>query len=166
MARAVLRPLEMRSSTFALDLPETAKVNAATGYTGPTLLPLEGGAGRFPASAAAGFWTTAGDLARFYLGVQRALAGKPDAIIPPTLARATTTDQRGDNQGLSFGTGGKPPRFGHNGWHSGFCAVSVAFESGEGAVILMNSDPDVDAVKDVLVRAIGRQYRWPGYPPP
>ena len=166
MARTVLRPLGMRSSTFALELPGADRANAATGHTGPTLRPLAGDADRFPASAAAGLWATAGDLARFYLGVQHALKGEPDAILPLTLARAMVADEHGDNHGLAFLVGGKPPRFGHNGWHDGFCAVSVAFESGEGAVILMNSDPDVDAVKDVLVRAIGRQYRWPGYPPP
>ena len=165
MARTVLRPLGMGASTFALGVPAAGKEPVATGYTGEKPRLLEGGVSLFPASAAAGLWTTAGDLARFYLGVQKALAGGPKAILPPELARLAITDQ-GGNHGLAFLVGGTPPRFGHNGWHAGFCAVTVAFESGEGAVILMNSDPDVDAVKDVLVRAIGRQYRWPGYPPP
>ena len=165
MARSVFRPLGMRSSTFALELPEDTKARAAIGYTGATPRALAGGATLYPASAAAGLWTTAGDLARFYFGVQNALAGKPGAILPSALARAMITDQ-GDNHGLGFFVGGTPPRFGHNGLNAGFCAVTVAFESGEGAVILMNADPDIDAFKNVLVNTIGQQYRWPGYPSP
>lgn len=165
MARTVFRPLGMTSSTFALEPPAAWKERIATGHAGGRTRPLKGGATLYPASAAAGLWTTAGDLARFYLGVQKALAGGPNAILPPGLARLMIADQ-GGNHGLGFFVGGEPLRFGHNGWHAGFCAVTVAFESGEGAVILMNSDPDVDAVADVLVKAIGKQYRWPGYPPP
>ena len=165
MVRTVLHPLGIMSSTFALEVTAAGKERVATGYTGEEPRPLAGGARLYPASTAAGLWTTAGDLARFYLGVQKALTGKPEAILPPELARLAVTDQ-GRNHGLAFFVGGTPPRFGHNGWHTGFCAVTVAFEPGEGAVILMNSDPDVDAIKDVLVRTIGRQYRWPGYPPP
>lgn len=165
MARSVLRPLGMMSSTFALELPEAMKAHAAVGHTGEMPRALAGGATLYPASAAAGLWTTAGDLARFYLGVQKALAGRPGAALPPALARAMITDQ-GDNHGLGFFVGGTPLRFGHNGLNTGFCAVTIAFESGEGAVILMNADPDVDAFKNVLVEAIGRQYHWPGYPSP
>lgn len=167
MARTVLRPLGMTASTFALEVPVPAsgRERLATGYTGSKPRPLVGGADLYPAAAAAGLWTTAGDLARFYLGVQKALAGDPEAILAPGLARLMVTDQ-GGSHGLAFFVGGTPARFGHNGWHEGFCAVTVAFESGEGVMILMNSDPDVDAVADTLVRAVGRQYRWPGYPPP
>ncbi len=165
MARAVFRPLGMTASTFELEPPAAERDRAAKGYTGEDSRPRVGGATLYPASAAAGLWTTAGDLARFYFGVQKALAGEPGAILPPALARAMITDQGGDH-GLGFFVGGTPLRFGHNGLNAGFCAVTVAFESGEGAVILMNADPDVDEFKNVLVKAIGQQYRWPGYPAP
>lgn len=165
MARSVFRPLGLTLSSFAVKAHGAEGDRAATNYEGDKLRPLEGGASVYPASAAAGLWTTAGDLARFYLGVQAALKGEPGVALPPDLVRLMITDQ-GGNHGLGFSVGGTPLRFGHNGLHVGSCAITVAFETGEGAVILMNSDPDLDAVADVLVEAIGRQYHWPGYPPP
>ena len=164
MEETVLKPLGMNSSTFVQSLPEAWADRAATGYTGEDRHPIDGGRGVYPELAAAGLWTTAGDLARFYIGVQRSLAGTSNPVVSPAMTRQMLTPQHG-NSGLGFMLGGVPQRFGHNGSHAGFDAVTVAFETGEGAVILLNADTDVDAVADVVVEAIGQQYHWPGYPP-
>ena len=162
---AVFKPLGMVASTFAQPLPKAWEVHAATGYTGEPLHALTGRWEVQPALAAGGLWTTAGDLARFYIGMQRSLGGASNPIISQALARQMVTEQSGDS-GLGFMVGGTPSRFGHNGGETGFHAVTVAFPTGEGAVILMNADTDVDAVADVLVRAIGQRYHWPGYADP
>lgn len=164
MQESVLRPLGMDASTFAQPLPKAWEERAATGYVGEPRRPLEGRWDVQPALAAGGLWTTVGDLARFYLGVQRALAGTSNPVVSQAMARQMVTAQHG-NSGLGFMVGGTPLRFGHNGGESGFRAITVAFPTGEGVAILMNADADVDAVADALVGTVGEQYHWPGYSP-
>jgi hypothetical protein len=79
------------------------------------------------------------------------------------MTRQMLTKQNGDS-GLGFMLGGTPVRFGHNGDNVGFNAITIAFETGEGAVILMNANTDIEVLKNILVEAIGEQYHWPGYP--
>ena len=116
-----------------------------------------------PELAAAGLWTTAGDLAQFLIGVQRSLAGTLNPVISQSMTRQMLTKQNGDS-GLGFMLGGTPVRFGHNGDNVGFNAITLAFETGEGAVILMNANTDIKVLKNILVEAIGERYHWPGYP--
>lgn len=165
MEESVLKPLGMTSSTFVQPLPEGLEWRAATGYTGSPPRPIVGRWHVKPELAAGGLWTTAGDLARFYLGIQRSLAGSSTPVISKALTREMLTKQKGDS-GLGFMIGGSPVRFGHNGDNVGFNAVTVAFETGEGAVILMNANTDIEVFKNILVEAIGEQYHWPGCPLP
>lgn len=161
----VLKPLGMTSSTFAQPLPKAWEDRAATGYLDDPHRPV---AGRWivqPSLAAGGLWTTVGDLGHFYIGVQRSLAGTSNPIISQVLTRLMVTEQ-GDGFGLGFRVGGTPSRFGHNGVELGFRAVTVAFPTGEGMMVLMNADIDVDAVKTALYEAVSKQYHWPGSSPP
>ena len=164
MQEAVLKPFAMDASTFTQPLPKAREERAATGYVGEPRHPLEDRWDVQPALAAGGLWTTVGALARFYLGVQRALAGTSHPVISQAMARQMVAVQHG-NCGLGFMVGGTPPRFGHNGGESGFRAITVAFPTGEGVAILMNADAEVDAVADALVGTVGEQYHWPGYSP-
>lgn len=165
MENAVLKPIGMSSSTFAQPLPERWARRAATGYTGTPPRPVDGRWRVKPELAAGGLWTTAGDLARFLIAVQHSVAGTPNHVISRSLTRQMLTKQKGDS-GLGFMLGGTPPRFGHNGSNVGFDAITVAFDTGEGAVILMNANTDLEVLKNILVEAIGEQYHWPGYPAP
>src|SRR5262249_51774828 len=150
MEASVLKPLGMSSSTFAQPLPESWAGRAATGYTGSAPRAVAGRWHIKPELAAGGLWTTAGDLARFYIGIQRSLAGISNPVISQSMTREMLTSQKGQS-GLGFMLGGSPPRFGHNGSNVGFNAVTVAFESGEGAVILMNANTDIEVLKNILV---------------
>lgn len=163
MDDTVLKPLEMYSSTFRQSLPEAWERRAATGHTDAPRRPVDGRWRVHPELAAAGLWTTARDLAQFFINVQRSLAGTSNSVISQSMTRQMLTKQNGDS-GLGFMLGGTPVRFGHNGDNVGFNAVTIAFETGEGAVILMNANTDIDALKNILVEAIGEQYHWPGYP--
>jgi len=43
--------------------------------------------------------------------------------------------------------------------------VTVALcDTGDGAVILMNGNTDIEVLKNILVEAIADQYHWPGHP--
>jgi CubicO group peptidase (beta-lactamase class C family) len=163
MDETVLKPLGMSSSTFRQSLPETWEHRAATGHTDASRRPVDGRWRVHPELAAAGLWTTAGDLAQFLIGVQHSLAGTSNPVISQSMTRQMLTKQNGDS-GLGFMLGGTPVRFGHNGDNVGFNAVTIAFETGEGAVILMNANTDIEVLKNILVEAIGEQYHWPGYP--
>jgi CubicO group peptidase (beta-lactamase class C family) len=162
MDETVLKPLGMSSSTFRQSLPETWERRAATGHTGKPPRAVDGHWRVHPELAAAGLWTTAGDLAQFLITIQRSLAGTSNPVISQSMTRQMLTKQNGDS-GLGFMLGGTPMRFGHNGDNVGFNAVTIAFETGEGAVILMNANTDIEVLKNILVEAIGEQYHWPGY---
>jgi CubicO group peptidase (beta-lactamase class C family) len=164
MQDAVLRPLGMSSSTFAQPLRESLARRAATGFASAPRRAVEGRWRIKPELAAGGLWTTAGDLARFLLGIQRSLAGTSNPVISQSMTRQMLTNQKEDS-GLGFFLGGDPPRFGHNGSNRGFDAVTVALcDTGEGAVILMNGNTDIEVLKNILVEAIADQYHWPGFP--
>ena len=163
MVEAVFKPLGMSSSTFVQPLPEAWARRAATGFASASRPPVEGRWRILPESAAGGLWTTAGDLARFLIGIQQALAGTSTPVISQSMARQMVTAQKND-AALGFFVGGSPHRFGHNGTNRGFHAVTVAFsDSGEGAVILMNANTDIEPLKDILIEAVGTQYKWSGY---
>ena len=165
MQDAVLRPLGMSSSTFAQPLPESLANRAAIGFTDAPRRPVEGRWHIKPELAAGGLWTTAGDLARFLLGIQRSLAGTSNPVISQSMTREMLTKQKEDS-GLGFFLGADdPPRFGHNGSNPGFSAVTLAeYDTGEGAVFLMNANTDIETLKNILVDAVIEQYHWPGYP--
>jgi CubicO group peptidase (beta-lactamase class C family) len=165
MEETVLKPLGMSSSTFKQPLPEAWEDHAATGYTDAPRRPVDGRWRVHPELAAAGLWTTAGDLAQFLIGVQHSLAGISNPVISQSMTHQMLTKQNGDS-GLGFMVGGAPVRFGHNGDNVGFNAVTIAFETGEGVVILMNANTDIEVLKNILVEAVGEQYHWPGYPLP
>jgi CubicO group peptidase (beta-lactamase class C family) len=163
LEKTVLKPLKMKSSTYVQQLPNDLAGRAATGYTGPSHTAVEGRWRIHPELAAAGLWTTAGDLARFAIGVQKSLAGTSNPVISQSMTREMLTRQK-DDSGLGFFLGGNPLKFGHNGDNRGFNSVMVAFaERGQGAVILMNANTDIEVLKNILVEAIGEQYHWPGY---
>ncbi len=165
MEKAVLQPLGMTSSTFVQPLPSDWTARAATGYTGSPPKRVPGRWHIKPELAAGGIWTTAGDLARCLIGVQKSLAGTSNPVISQSMTREMLTKQSGFS-GLGFNIGGEPLRFGHNGQNVGYEAVTVAFaETGQGAVILINANADVETWKDIVVQAIGEQYHWPGYGP-
>jgi len=170
MREAILEPLGMSRSTFAQPLPGSLRNRAATGFTGKPRHAVEGGWRVKPELAAGGLWTTAGDLARFLISIQRLLAGASNPVISRSMTQQMLTKQNGES-GLGFFLGGIPAgggvakRFGHNGSNVGFDTVTIGLtDSGEGAVFLMNANTDIEVLKNILVHAVIETYHWPGYP--
>jgi len=164
MRENVIEPLGMRDSTFEQPLPPGKARATASGYF-PEARPVPGRWHVYPEMAAAGLWTTPSDLARFAIGVQRAYAGAPGAILTQPTARQMLTYQKADDGlGLFLQSSGRTLRFVHNGRDAGFDALLSAYaETGQGAVIMINANEDSQMMTRIL-EVIARQYRWPGLP--
>ncbi|MEY2529218.1 MAG: hypothetical protein QOJ05_1308 [Verrucomicrobiota bacterium] len=164
MDETVLKPLGMVSSTYSQPLPDEIAVRAAKGYGGIFGQPVNAGWHIYPEMAAAGLWTTAGDIGRFAIGIQKAVSGQSNPVISQALTKEMLTSQR-DNDGLGvfLRSSGKTLRFMHDGVDAGFDAALTAYAyEGKGAAIMINKNDDGKAVFQIFI-AIGEQYHWPDF---
>jgi CubicO group peptidase (beta-lactamase class C family) len=162
MREAVLQPFGMRSSSYAQPLPPELATRTAAGHLADRT-PVQGRWHIYPEMAAAGLWTTAEDLARFAVGMQRILAGDSASVFSPEMARRMVTERmNGMGLGLALSRRGDAPFFGHNGRDEGFDALLTAsVATGQGAVIMINAN-DNSGFRSRIVDFIARKYRWPG----
>jgi CubicO group peptidase (beta-lactamase class C family) len=167
MRELVLEPFGMADSTYEQPLPPARAAAAATAHPWKGR-PLPGRWHVYPEMAAAGLWTTASDLARAGIEVQRALRGEGGTLITQATARAMLTPSAASEDiGIGFFLEGKDAgsRFGHGGWDEGFVARMTFFkEGGRGAVVMINSNEGAPLIDEVL-RAVAREYAWPGFFP-
>jgi len=167
MDETVLKPLGMASSTYSQPLPDDMAVRAANGYGGIFGQPIDGAWHVYPEMAAAGLWTTAGDLARFAIGIQNAGSGQSNPVISQSLTQQMLTTQRNNlGLGLFLESSGRTLRFGHDGVDAGFDASMKAYAYlGKGAVVMINKNDNWKAT-DQIFRVIAEQYQWPDYKVP
>lgn len=161
----VLQPFGMTHSTYLQPLPRTLQNDAATGYrrSGEA---IDGGWHTYPEQAAAGLWTTPEDLARFAIALQKIAAGKSTGVISQALASDMLARQM-EEWGLGVGVmgDGRAGRFSHGGSNQGFRCFFVAYrDSASGVAIMTNSDNGGAILQDI-VRAVAREYGWPGFEP-
>jgi CubicO group peptidase (beta-lactamase class C family) len=164
MHEAVLKPLGMTNSTYEQPLSEELAASTASGYY-PKGKAVKGRWHIYPEIAAAGLWTTASDLGRFAIGIQRSLAGESTPVLSQSMTRQMLTRHK-DNDGLGvFLSGeGKRLRFFHNGRDEGFDATMTAFaETGQGAVLMINANNNSGSVNRII-EAIAQEYHWPDHP--
>jgi CubicO group peptidase (beta-lactamase class C family) len=171
----VLVPAGMLDSTFEQPLPPERDLNAARAHDGQ-------GRGRgakwhvYPEMAAAGLWTTAGDLARFAIEVQKSALGESNKVLSRTLVQEMLTPVGvGDYAvGFSLQKMGQGWYFSHGGSNWGFQCTLLAHKAhGYGLAIMTNADRG-GAVMEELSRRIQRVYAWDsladpaprGYDPP
>jgi CubicO group peptidase (beta-lactamase class C family) len=169
MRELVLDPLGMADSTFELPLPTALAARAATAHPWNGVQ-TRGGWHVYPEMAAAGLWTTAGDLARLGTELMRTLRGdrSPLGLRQETVAamlRPQLPDQANgqDFVGLGWFCAGKDDKFqfGHQGANEGFLAEMRLFPArGRGAVVMNNSIQGW-RLRGEIIRAIGREYVWP-----
>lgn len=154
----VLRPAGMSASGFEPADPSVAGGRVAWGHFADGT-PVPGGAHAYPERAAAGLWTTASDLARFAIGVQR--AAKRDAAAPfaPRTAERMLAYERNDIGGLGLflvGNGGRLEFF-HGGRDEGFDGMlEASATSGQAVAVLINANDNGGAV-DRIVREVKRR---------
>ena len=161
----VLEPFGMKHSTFVQPLPADLRDEAATGYKA-TGAPVEGRFHIYPEQAAAGLWTTPEDLARFAIELQKIAAGKSTKVM--TQALATEMLKRQVEQwglGVAVEGEGAAARFAHGGANEGFRCVLNSFRSAASGVVVMTNSDAGGTVSAEIVRAVAREYRWPGLGP-
>ncbi len=162
MRELVLDKVGMAQSGYEQPLPEAQASKAASGHRA-TAAVVKGKWHTYPELAAAGLWTTPSDLARFVIELQQAYAGRTSKVLSPAMAKQMLTKQVGAN-GLGFGlTGeGRAFHFSSGGSSEGFkCTLVVFAETEQGAVVMSNGDAGV-RLADELLRAIAKEYDWPG----
>ncbi len=158
----IFMPLKMHHSYYGQPLPERLGKNVAfatnaDGHPFPYKWRI------MPEYAAAGLWSTPGDLAKFVLSVIKADQGKKHEAISPTMARFALEKESHTPYGLGFALGGQGKQFhfmklgqspGYQGWLVGFP------KTGQGAVVMTNSDNGRNLAQS-LIYAIARTYHWP-----
>lgn len=162
----VLAPLDMTRSTFEQPLPAASSSAAAAGHVDGQ--PLPGGRHVYPELAAAGLWTTAPDLARFAIGLQRSFEGRPGALISQPMAKEMMSRQiRAEGLGIFvMGVDNRAPSLWYAGRNRGFDAfLWFAPASGDGIVIMINANDNDDTVKRIA-RSIAVSYKMTGFPFP
>lgn len=149
MRELVLTPFGMRDSTYEQPAPRVLTARMAVAHPSKGI-PLPGRHHVYPEMAAAGLWTTAGDLARVGAEMLRVIAGEPptSGIAQATMQAMLAPQLPGQHPGgqylglgfMCWGTG-RDRTFGHDGWNEGFVARMRLFpESGCGVVIMVNSN--------------------------
>jgi CubicO group peptidase (beta-lactamase class C family) len=154
MRRLVLDPLGMRDSTYSQPLPDALHDRAAHAHNGRGE-PHRDRWHDYPEQAAAGLWTTAGDLARVILEVQRALAGREGRILSQASAQAMTTPVGVGpfSVGFVIDNVGEGWYFGHGGSNYGFRGlIRGHLRHGYGIVVLANGDNGGRAANAIMER--------------
>lgn len=165
MDEQVLQPLEMKNSTYDQPLSDSQLKFAATGYL-PDGSMTKGKRHTYPEMAAAGLWTTAEDLAKFAIDVQKTLQGESNAVLSQAMATKMLTPFVADLIGLGIFLEKRKdePYFGHGGWDEGFSSHLVAHKNkGYGVVVLTNSNHP--AFISEVQRAVALAYEWDNFVP-
>jgi len=166
MKEMVLEPMGMEKSVFAQPLPDSLKEQVPKGY-GWHDAEVNGGHHVYPEMAAAGLWTTATDMAKFGITMQKILNGKADGILKKISLEEMLKLQAGsDDMGLGFKLEGENNdlRFGHTGCNVGFgCQMIFYNDGGKGAVVMINSEGF--AVIQESMYGLADVYDWEGFVP-
>jgi CubicO group peptidase (beta-lactamase class C family) len=164
MQDAVLRPIGMTRSAYSQPLPPSRFAAVAMPY-GPSGAPIKGGPHIYPEMAPAGLWTTPSDLARFAIELQRSLQGKSNRVISKSMTQQMLTGGlNGWGLGLHIGKGRQQALFEHGGANEGYRCDLMAYDTGDGAVIMTNGDNGGELTQD-LRRTIAHEYGWPDFQP-
>ncbi|MDH3732281.1 MAG: serine hydrolase [Gemmatimonadota bacterium] len=171
----VLQPIGMTRSSFEQPISPENDRNAARAHDGE-------GQSRgskwhvYPEQAAAGLWTTATDLAKFAIEVQKSAVGEANRVLSRTTVQQMLSPVGVGNfaVGFSIAKEGQGWYFSHGGGNWGFrCTLLAHKVKGYGLAIMTNADQG-GAVMAELSRRIQIAYEWDsmaepaprGYAPP
>ncbi|MEO0570685.1 MAG: serine hydrolase domain-containing protein [Bacteroidota bacterium] len=116
----------------------------------------------YPEKAAAGPWTTAEDLARLLIGIQKMIHGENTTFINRDLIDEFLSPQI-NHKGLGVNLKGleKPVAFWHAGQNLGYTGLLYGLmEQGNVAVILLNSDGG-EILAQEFITSVAHEYNWP-----
>jgi len=162
MQDTVLEPIGMTRSTYEQPLPANRLAEVAIPYRQDGK-PVPGGQHVYPEMAPAGLWTTPSDLARYAIEVQKSLHGESNRVLSAAMVRQMLTP-RLNHQGLGPGVGGdaQHPYFTHGGANEGYRCNLVAYNDGDGVVIMTNGDNGGQLASEML-HSVAREYGWPDF---
>jgi CubicO group peptidase (beta-lactamase class C family) len=169
MREFILDPVGMADSGYEQPAPSVFAKRAARGHP-LNGIEMPGGYHVYPEMAAAGLWTTAGDLALLGAEIMRSLRGDASklALAPETLSsmlRPQLPNQEIGQEfvGLGWFCAGKEQnfRFFHDGGNHGYLATMLMLPAiGKGAVVMLNSNQGW-MLRGEITAAVGREYGWP-----
>jgi CubicO group peptidase (beta-lactamase class C family) len=158
----LLRPAGMANSYFLQPLPGELVRRAATGHDANGN-ELPGGWRVVPELAAGGLWTSAMDLARLSLELERAYRGESGALLTRATAQAMMTQQNGGpyELGAAVAGNGASRVIMKRGQNIGYQSYMLLFpETGQGIVVLTGSDNGT-TLATALIRRAAAAYQWP-----
>jgi CubicO group peptidase (beta-lactamase class C family) len=175
MEELVFRPLVMKSSTFQQTLPPNLQQRAAAGNQRGE--PIKGRWLIKSNMASGGLWSTASDISRFAVELQKARLGRSNKVLTKKMANLMLPSLEsqisgGDGisvkvRGLGIGVAGQSQdlRFSHGGYTTGYRSEMIAFGNGQGVVILTNGSSQ--ALLREILRSMAKEYGWgvPEYSP-
>lgn len=160
MQDAVLNPLGMKHSTFAQPVPAALHSAAASAHDEQGK-PIPGRWHTYPEQAAAGLWSTPSDLARFAIGLQEAVAGKPNKVISQAMAKQMLTKIKGAyGMGIEVRDVDGQRSFRHNGLNRGFYGDMWALIDGRQGVVVMTNANQGSALVGAIMRSVAAEYGW------
>ncbi|SMC18736.1 CubicO group peptidase, beta-lactamase class C family [Clostridium acidisoli DSM 12555] len=162
MRELVLEPLSMTNSFYSnCDLSNEQSYNAAAGHNSEgEQIPERRYV--YPEMAAAGLWSTAEDLAKFSIEVQKSLRGDGNKILSKEFMEIMTTPVlHGEcNIGLFNEIICRESLVGHDGGNTGYaCSMQFHKEKGFGVIMMTNSDSGYK-MKMPVIRSAAATYGW------
>jgi CubicO group peptidase (beta-lactamase class C family) len=151
MRKEGLDPLGMRFSTYDQPLTGPAVGFASAGHDKSKV--IKGERHTYPEMAAAGLSTTASDLARFGIAMQRARLGQGGVLSRENALLMTTPLPLPEAFGL--GLENFPPKekeqkyFGHTGGNEGYRTWLLATKEGGDGLVVLTNDNEWKAVKEI-----------------
>ena len=169
VTKTVLRPADMKDSHYDVPTSEQLSAKAATAYfNDQAIRPNKYYNSNF---AAGGLWSTATDMAKLLIEIQREYDGKSSRILKQSTIRQMLAPgpqvMPGFLQGLGFEIGGKPgAHFMEHGGSGIFQDEMVAYFQGkrDGLVVMASGSNGGILVKEIL-RSAATAYGWPDYQP-
>ncbi len=167
----VLEPIGMTSSSFEQSMPPDRLKSAAAGHNAGGRL-IEGKRFIYPEMAAAGLWTTPGDLARFAIEIERSARGESNKVLSKEMAALMVTPQRKLSSRIDMALGlflvrhGSEVYFTYDGQDEGFISSFLASrDGGYGVVVMTNSDGRALPLINEITMSVAKEYAWRDYAP-
>ncbi len=169
--------LGMKNSTFEQPVPPKFTNQSSWAYS--TASWFKGMPYVYPQQAAAGLYSTATDLAKFFIDVQKSYLGKGKILNQATTKKMLTAQQNVSDgsykEQIGIGpfiiqrTDNKDPNgiyFEFTGVNAGFLAYGIAsVTNGNGVIIMLNSGDDVNGLGKEIRRAVAKVYNWKNFLP-
>lgn len=160
----IFRKLQMSQSTYGLSPDQELGRQVARGHYGDGRIDPSKKYHVYPEAAAAGFWSTPGELARLLIQLQQELKGESTLLLNQTLMQTMLNPQFDSNNrgmGVVLQGASRAEGFGHSGANAGYQSVLYATTTtGQGAIVMTNSDEGIELALEV-VRSIANEYEWP-----